>query len=134
MALIDKDQIRAEIERRLKRENEILWNAKRRGTYPSPSCEYNLLTLTSLRDFIDSLPEQPVEGLEEATHNYVVNIRLGYPRVMDETDKYIYNAFKAGALWMKKRDDIETADLLAIAHLQGMEQQKAKMMEDAAKI
>lgn len=84
---------------------------------------------------IDSLQqEQPVEGLEEATHNYVVDIRLGYPRVMDETDKYIYNAFIAGAEWQKKRDDLETADLLAIAHLQGMEQQKAKMMEDAAKI
>ena len=53
-----KDQIRAEIERRLKRENEILWNAKLRGTYASPSCEYNLLTLTSLRDFIDSLPDE----------------------------------------------------------------------------
>ena len=84
MALIDKDQIRAEIERRLKRENEILWNAKKRGTYPSPSCEYNLLTLTSLRDFLDSLPEQvngpsrdqvgtkfAVEGLEEELKRYI---------------------------------------------------------------
>lgn len=62
---IDADQIRAEIERRLKRENEILWNAKKRGTYPSPSCEYNLLTLTSLLAFLDTLPEQPMEGLEE---------------------------------------------------------------------
>lgn len=35
------------------------------------------------------------------------------------------------AEWQKKRDDLETADLLAIAHLQGMEQQKEKMLEDA---
>lgn len=65
--MTEKEQIRAEIERRLQRENEIFWNAKKRGTYPSPSCEYNLLTLTSLRDFIDSLPdEKPSEDLEEA--------------------------------------------------------------------
>jgi hypothetical protein len=38
------------------------------------------------------------------------------------------------AEWQKKRDDLETADLLAIAHLQGMEQKKAKMLEEAAKI
>lgn len=39
-------------------------------------------------------------NLDEAANNYGVNIRLGYPRVMDETDRYIYNAFKAGAEWM----------------------------------
>ena len=39
--------------------------------------------------------------------------------------------FIAGAEWQKKLDDLETADLLAIAHLQGMEQQKSKMLEDA---
>ena len=62
--MTDKDKIRAEIERRLKRENEILWNAKLRGTYASPSCEYNLMTLTSLRDFIDSLPDEPDSDAE----------------------------------------------------------------------
>lgn len=65
------EKIRAEIERRLKRENEILWNAKKRGTYPSPSCEYNLLTLTSLRDFIDSLSEETDKSLEEAVEGTV---------------------------------------------------------------
>ena len=39
--------------------------------------------------------------------------------------------FIAGAEWQKKLDDLETADLLAIAHLQGMEQQKSKMLEEA---
>lgn len=39
-------------------------------------------------------------NLGEAANNYGIDIRLGYPRVMDETDKYIYNAFKAGAEWM----------------------------------
>jgi len=36
----------------------------------------------------------------------------------------IKNAVIAGANWQKEKDDKETADLLAIAHLQGMEQQK----------
>ena len=39
-------------------------------------------------------------NLDEAANNYGIDIRLGYPRVMDETDRYIYNAFKAGAEWM----------------------------------
>lgn len=46
--------------------------------------------------------EEPVsEDLEEATNNYCVNVRKGYPRVKDETDRYICNAFKAGAQWQK---------------------------------
>ena len=44
--------------------------------------------------------------------------------VIEDTAKHF-------AEWQKKLDDLETADLLAIAHLQGMEQQKAKMLEDA---
>ena len=39
-------------------------------------------------------------NLDEAANNYSVDIRLGYPRVMDETDRFIYNAFKSGAEWM----------------------------------
>lgn len=39
-------------------------------------------------------------NLDEAANNYGIDIRLGYPRVMDETDRYIYNAFKARAEWM----------------------------------
>lgn len=35
----------------------------------------------------------------DAANNYTMNIRKGYPRVMDETDKYILAAFEAGAKW-----------------------------------
>lgn len=38
-----------------------------------------------------------------AANNYMVDIRLGYPREMDETDKFIYNAFFAGAEWQKNQ-------------------------------
>lgn len=41
--------------------------------------------------------------LDEAANHYAINIRLGYPRVMDETDKYIFNAFKSGAKWMAEQ-------------------------------
>jgi hypothetical protein len=118
-----KDQIRAEIERRMKRENEILWNAKKRGTYPSPSCEYNLLTLTSLRDFLDSLPEQvngpsrdqvgtkfAVEGLEEAADKY------SFKYSDFDTEDGGYNVYDH-----EKRE----------AFIAGAEWQKDKMMEDA---
>ena len=48
---------------------------------------------------VEALRNQPSlpSNLDEAAEEYGVNARLGYPRVMDETDKYIYNAFKAGA-------------------------------------
>lgn len=44
-------------------------------------------------------------NLDEAANNYCVDIRLGYPRVMDETDRFIYNAFKAGAEWMAEQGE-----------------------------
>ena len=50
-------------------------------------------------DIVGMMTSLPSD-LDEAANNYGRNIRLGYPRVMDETDKYIYNAFKAGAEWM----------------------------------
>lgn len=53
--------------------------------------------------FINSLPEEPVKDLNEAANNYVLNIRKGYPRVMDETDRYISNAFKDAAQWQKEQ-------------------------------
>lgn len=46
----------------------------------------------------ENQPSLP-SNLDEAANNYGRDIRLGYPRVMDETDKYICNAFKAGAEW-----------------------------------
>jgi len=52
---------------------------------------------------IEKLQPSLPSNLDEAANNYSRDIRLGYPRVMDETDKYIYNAFKAGAEWMAEQ-------------------------------
>ena len=61
----------------------------------------NIIPLRSvLESAIKSLEPSLPSNLDEAANNYGIDIRLGYPRVMDETDKYIYNAFKAGAEWM----------------------------------
>jgi len=49
-----------------------------------------------------SQPSLP-SNIDEAAEEYGIDIRLGYPRVMDETDRYIYNAFKAGAEWMARQ-------------------------------
>lgn len=54
---------------------------------------------------VHGCPEEHVsEDLDEATNNYVLNARKGYPRVMDETDRYICNAFKDGAKWQAEQD------------------------------
>lgn len=55
---------------------------------------------------IDSLSEE----LIDASNDYTLNIRKGYPRVKDETDRYISNAFIDGAEWQKKQDQ-ETIEL-----------------------
>ena len=40
--------------------------------------------------------------LMEAANEYGLNARLGYPRIMDETDKLIVKAFREGAKWMRE--------------------------------
>lgn len=39
------------------------------------------------------------QEISDARNNYGLNVRKGYPRIMDETDRYICNAFEAGAKW-----------------------------------
>lgn len=43
------------------------------------------------------------EELTKARNDYGLNARKGYPRIMDETDKYICNAFEAGAKWAEEQ-------------------------------
>ena len=68
---------------------------------------------------IESLsgPSLP-SNLDEVANNYGRNIRLGYPRVMDETDKYICNAFKAGAEWMAEQGETFETEISNIGMLQ----------------
>jgi hypothetical protein len=80
--------------------------------------------------------EQPVGGLEEEiAEMYQALFGTDIINRKEMLYKETFNAIaRHFAEWQKKRDDLETADLLAIAHLQGMEQKKAKMLEEAAKI
>ena len=101
-------KVRQEIERRIKRENEILWNAKLRGTTYSPSVDYNLLTLTSLRDFLDTLSGEPDKDLEEAAEEYAEEyeewVEL-YSQSDFPTCISYRQAFIAGAQWQAEHDD-----------------------------
>ena len=64
----------------------------------------DILNLSNVERTGKNRKEEPVsEELCDAANDYGLNIRKGYPRVMDETDKYIYNAFKAGAQWQKNQ-------------------------------
>ena len=94
----------------------------------------------------ERLGEKPVsEDLIVATNNYCVNVRKGYPRVMDETDRYICNAFKAGAKWQKEKFEKDCTDLcngiatakgvaVAMAYNKGMADAKEQMMKDATEV
>ena len=98
--MTDKVQkIREEVERL---QNELI-QEKEKG-YGSDVDDACILELQNVLTYIDSLQEEPIsEDLVDATNNYCVNVRKGYPRVMDETDRYICNAFKAGAKWQKEQ-------------------------------
>ena len=68
--------------------------------------------------------EEPDKSLEEAAYKYSFDSR---PSIYGQVD--VIDAFKAGAEWQKEQDDKETADLLTIAHLQGMEQMKGQLLQ-----
>ena len=97
--MTDKVQkIREEVERRFI-ENELNYKAGDETEL------HRMVEDKAIITFIDSLQEETVsEDLEEATNNYCVNVRKGYPRVKDETDIFICNAFIAGAKWQKEKD------------------------------
>ena len=135
-----KEKIRAEIERlKSKYRHNGLWTS----SFQSDLAMAKIESMNELLSFLDSLPEQvngpsrdqvgtkfAVEGLEEAAYKYT-NSEAAKSVGRAWLQRDVRLSFIAGAEWQKKLDDLETADLLAIAHLQGMEQQKAKMMEDA---
>lgn len=56
-----------------------------------------------LTEFAEKLKEPVSEDLADASNNYCLNIRKGYPRVKDEIDIFICNAFKVGAQWQKEK-------------------------------
>lgn len=67
MKYIDADQIRAEIERRLK----AIANSPSDGGEMDAINGARCLELMSFRKYIDTFPEQPVEGLEEEITRYL---------------------------------------------------------------
>ena len=62
-----------------------------------------LMDVSELIEFARKLKEPASEDLADASNNYCLNIRKGYPRVKDEIDIFICNAFKAGAEWQKEQ-------------------------------
>lgn len=104
--MTDKEQIRAEIERR--RDNAML------GSY---SAEKGVVfdEMDSLLTFIDSLPAESASSglLEDAAEEY--GVRQGV-----ELKPYAVKFFKAGAEWQKEQDD----ELLTIAHFDGVQSGK----------
>ena len=92
-----KDIISFEIRERIALQKDLL---KRAGD--SARIEGSIDALQGLLEsFIDSLPEQPVEGLEEAAKEYASD----YPAWNDDQHIAKY-AFIAGAKWMAEHKKI----------------------------
>lgn len=96
---IDKDAVVAEIQRRA---IEAGFHDGVIGEIREDEC-YSILSLIDTLE-VKEVKEEPVnDDLEDAARVYCVDARKGYPRVMDETDRYICNAFKVGANWQKEQ-------------------------------
>lgn len=84
------------------------------------------ITEESLTKARKQLEEESVSGeLDDVASNYVLNIRKGYPRVMDKTDRYICNAFKAGAEWQKEQFEKER-----LKHCDALTEEQAQIESD----
>lgn len=98
----------------ISKEQDGLMDAQGNFEYPEHEGAYHILC--NLDAYIDSMQEEPVsDDLIVATNNYCINVRKGYPRVMDETDRYICNAFKAGAKWQAEQMTAKAIDGKVVA-------------------
>ena len=102
-----KETIRAEIRQRIKKYGKLADAAW--GKDDPFAAETNEKIVSELQDlivFTYSLPEQPVEGLEEAANNHIRRVvdAAGHPGWDWETQD-IADAFKAGAEWMKSKSE-----------------------------
>lgn len=96
--MTDKEIFKAELDR-LKEETYIGLSEQDNGVEQG-----RMEVINSLYKTLHHMQEEPIsDDLGETTNNYVLNVRKGYPRVMDKTDRYICNAFKAGANWQKQQ-------------------------------
>ena len=120
MKYIDAEKIRAEIERRHAYQKEMYSKTKPDGR-PNDGWAESLAImgeLEELRNFLDTLEEEPDKSLEEAARNNadstVVDTRIEYCGATEDVYFYtkLLDAFIAGAQWQEKRDEetIKTAE------------------------
>jgi len=96
--MTDKQRIRAEIERKLKRHEEIYSHSQLQGHVAA--CEGVLRELLS---FIDSMQEEHAsEDFDDEMRKYLLAYK-GYPHVMDETEWEIKKACIHFANWQKEQ-------------------------------
>ena len=90
---------------------------------PEQLAEIVDFVIKNYNPFLDTLPEQPVEGLEEAAHNFALLYDNG------TCDEIAQDCFIAGAEYQRKQDQslIELAEDHAM--LAGMNKMKQQMME-----
>lgn len=105
MKYIDAEQLKAELD---KRYAEYRTKMKTDDfTYYEGMAD----ALDFFEQYIDSLPEQPVEGLEEAADAHIRRVAdaAGHPGWDWETQD-IAEAFKAGAEWMAQQGEVLTTE------------------------
>lgn len=104
MALIDKETIRAEIERLIE------MNKTKRGFPAGTYCAIRIDTYEHLLNFIDFLPEQPAEGLEEEMEKFFETMPvLEHENIFEDTFQNIARHFAEWGIEEGERQMIENA-------------------------
>ena len=123
----DKELIKQEIERRI---NEY----KNWIGYQNDS---NYLELKELLQFIDSLPEEHNEDLEEAAEAFYDNSNIPKSSWWDEGVLHKMSeskeTFIAGAEWQKKKDKQLVGATQKISHQHGYDEGRADMKDEMMK-
>lgn len=118
MALIDKETIRKEIERRynatigrLQEGNYIL---RKERDFDNVKAKAYAIILSFLDTLEAEKPPLP-EGLEEAAEKHISNVfdAVGHPG-WDWEMQDVLDAFKAGAKWMAERGESHTSEVIML--------------------
>lgn len=99
------DQIKAEIERQYSQNfnKATEWEGKEDRHNYGVWYEGKVEALRRVLEFLDTLKEQPCEGLEEAAKQYVEKMRFSSIQSFE-------GAFKAGAEWQSKERPLDTSE------------------------
>lgn len=120
MKYIDADQLKKEIERQ---KHYLKTSIQSQGDY-GQSCQ--IVAYENILHLLDTLPEQPVEGLEEEIERFY---RTDEYRIADTLGRGFETLARHFAEWQYQKDRVEFAKLKAREWINGYDEGYAKGLD-----